>query len=127
MWRAVFWAALLLGMADPALAKDAERGRQVFKETCLACHSLEPDKHKVGPSLSGLWGRKAGSLQDYSYSPALESADVEWAEDTLDAWLTDPEGFIPGNFMGFTGIADDDRRADLIAFLMAASGTADGE
>ena len=122
MWRTVVLAVLLTGVAQPALSQDAERGQQIFNQACTACHSLEPDKNMTGPSLSGLWGRKAGSLPSYDrYSPALQSADVEWAEDTLDLWLTDPEAFIAGNYMGFPGIAEDDMRADLIAFLKQAS------
>lgn len=122
MWRTVLLAVLLLGVAQPALAADAKRGQQMFTQSCVACHSMEPDKNMTGPSLSGLWGRKAGSLQSFTrYSPAIKSADVEWAEDTLDPWLTEPQAFIPGNRMRFPGIADDDMRADLIAFLKEAS------
>ena len=122
MWRTVVLAVLLTGVAEPALAQDAERGQQIFNQACTACHSLEPDKNMTGPSLSGLWGRKAGSLQSYDrYSTALQSADIEWADDTLDLWLTGPEAFIAGNYMGFPGIAEDDMRADLIAFLRDAT------
>jgi cytochrome c len=113
---------LLLGAALPAAAADPERGRKLFGQTCTACHSLEPGKHRTGPSLAGLWGRKAGSLQGFGrYSPALKAADGVWNEATLEAWLTDPEAFIPGNFMGFAGIGEAADRADLIAFLKTAS------
>ena len=113
---------LLSGMAQSATAADPDRGQQVFSQTCIACHSLEPNKSLTGPSLFGLWGRKAGSLQSFMrYSPALKAADVEWTDETLDRWITDPQAFIPGNHMGFDGIAEDELRADLIAFLKNAS------
>lgn len=114
---------LLLGAAQPAAAADPERGREMFGQACAACHSLEPDRNMTGPSLAGLWGRRAGSLQSYMrYSPALKSADVDWSEATLDPWLADPKAFIPGNFMGFPGLDEAGNRDDLIAFLKSASG-----
>ena len=121
MQRAIYLALLLSGTAAPAWA-DAERGQQVFGQACIACHSLEPDKHMTGPSLSALWGRKAGSLASFPrYSPALKAADVEWSEETLDPWLADPQAFIPGNRMTFPGINDADTRADLIEYLSDAT------
>lgn len=113
---------LVLGAAQPAAAADPERGREIFGQACVACHSLEPDRNMTGPSLAGLWGRKAGGLQSFMrYSPALKSADLEWSEETLNPWLADPQAFIPGNFMGFPGIGEDDSRADVIAFLKNAT------
>jgi len=122
MPRTLLFMLLILGAAQPAAAADPERGREIFGQACAACHSLAPDKNMTGPSLAGLWGRKAGSLQSFArYSPALKSADAVWSEATLDPWLADPEAFIPGNFMGFPGIEEDGNRADLIAFLKNAS------
>jgi cytochrome c len=115
-------AFLLSGMVQPATAADPDRGQQIFSQACVACHSLEPDKNMTGPSLSGLWGRTAGSLQSFMrYSPALKAADIEWSGETLDPWLADPQAFIPGNHMVFAGISEDEIRADLIAFLKDAS------
>jgi cytochrome c len=120
-----FLMLLPLGTVEPAAAVDAQKGQQIFRQACVACHSLEPDKNMTGPSLAGVWGRRAGTLQSFTrYSPALQSADVEWSEETLDAWLADPEAFVPGNDMGFPGIAEDEQRADVIAFLKDASNRA---
>jgi cytochrome c len=103
---------------------DLERGAQAFRP-CAACHSLEPGKHRTGPSLAGIWGKKAGTVQDFSrYSSAFKSAQVTWNEDTLDAWLADPAAFIRNNRMTFPGMRDEQARADLIAYLEAA--TAEG-
>jgi len=94
-------------------------GQQVFKK-CQACHSLEPGKNMLGPSLGGIVGRKAGGEPSYAYSPAMKQAGIVWDRATLDAYLADPEKVVPGNKMPFPGLKTDQDRADLIAFLSAA-------
>jgi cytochrome c len=102
-------------------AGDPEAGAQVFR-TCVACHTLEPGAHRTGPSLAGVLGRRAGTAEGFSrYSDALRSADLVWRADTLDGFLADPQGFLPGNRMTFRGIADAQARADLIAHLQATT------
>jgi cytochrome c len=111
--------ALLVVLDTQAFAVDgsAERGQRVFG-ACAACHSLQPDQNMTGPSLAHLWNRKAGSLASFGrYSSAMESANVEWNDKTLDEWIADPQHVIPGNQMTFAGIKDAKQRADLIAFL----------
>lgn len=116
---------ILLGAFASAPAEspgDPERGARAFR-ACAACHSLQADRHMTGPSLAGLWGRRAGTVEGFTrYSKALEAADLVWNEETLDAWLADPAGFLPGNRMIYQGVKDDQARADLIAFLKAATG-----
>ena len=108
-------AAVLQGVATPAnAAGDAVRGQALYQSKCTTCHSI--DYNGVGPAHKNLIGRKAGSLADYTYSPALQSSKVIWSEQTLDKWLTNPEKFIPGQKMGFMVPASKDR-ADLIAYL----------
>jgi cytochrome c len=103
---------------------DAKRGARAFK-VCSACHSLEPGRNLTGPSLANVLGRKAGSLDDFQrYSDALRHSGVTWTEQSLDAWLKDPEKFIPGNDMSFQGIKNDAARRDLIAFLKVAESMA---
>lgn len=110
-----------LSYVSGARAADLGRGREVFR-ACAACHSLEPDRNLTGPSLAGVWGRKAGSLQSFHrYSRALKDSDVVWNATTLDAWLKDPAKFIPGNSMPFPGIRDETARADLIVYLKDSS------
>lgn len=102
-------------------AGDADRGARVFS-SCVACHTLEPERHLTGPSLAALWGRKAGSLETFRrYSDALKGSGLVWDERTLDAWLRAPEKLVAGTSMQFQGLADERPRADLIAFLKAAS------
>src|SRR5690349_23683335 len=96
---------VLLAVSLPtgaAAAGDPNRGQQMFARACAACHSLKPDANMTGPSLSGLWNRKAGHLPSFHrYSPAMKAADVTWGDDTLDAWIADPALMIPGNRMPF--------------------------
>jgi len=126
--RAVGAAAVAVMVATTILAAraaepsgDASGGAALFR-TCAACHSLVPDRNMTGPSLAGIWGRKAGGLKSFDrYSVALKASDVVWGEKTLDAWLKSPSQFIPNNRMTFAGIRDARQRTDLIAFLKEAS------
>jgi nitrite reductase (NO-forming) len=91
-------------------------GRQVFRK-CQACHSMEPGKNILGPSLAGIVGRKAGSDPTYSYSPAMKQANMVWDAATLDKYLADPEKVVPGNKMPFPGLKTGQDRIDVIAYL----------
>ena len=112
---------LCLGASQTHAAGNLAQGQRLFG-TCAACHSLQPDQSMTGPSLAGLWNRKAGSLDSFSrYSPALKSANIVWNDKTLDDWITDPQHLVPGNQMTFAGIKDARQRADLLAFLKQAT------
>ena len=109
----------LAGAASPALAVgDAGRGKEIY-ERCMGCHAI--GREVVGPDHAGLYGRKAGSLPDYDYSPAMRKYGEIWDEATLDRFLTNPRGVVPGTKMGFAGIPDAGERADLIAYLKEAT------
>jgi len=97
---------------------DVDDGRKLFNK-CKVCHMLEPGKNAVGPSLSGIVGRKAGSVEGYKYSPAMASSGLTWDEATLDRYLKDPKGVVPNTKMIFPGLKDDKERHDVIAFLKA--------
>ena len=114
----VMVAVTAIAAVDCAAAKaDPDRGAKAF-QVCAACHSLQPELNMTGPSLAGVWDRKAGTLPGFDrYSPALKDSGVTWDAKTLDAWLTSPAQFIPGNWMTFVGIPEAETRADLIAFL----------
>jgi cytochrome c len=100
---------------------NSTRGQRIFG-ACAACHSLQSDENMTGPSLAGMWNRKAGSVASFSrYSSALKSAHIVWNDKTLDDWITDPQHLIPGNEMTFAGIKDTRQRADLLAFLKEAT------
>jgi cytochrome c len=113
--------AALLTLAFCAVPAFSEgnpgRGQRVFA-ACSACHSLQADQNMTGPSLAGLWGRKAGSLSSFDrYSPALKSSNIVWNDKTLDEWIEDPHHLVPDNQMTFAGIKDARQRADVLAFL----------
>lgn len=111
----VFAAALAAGPVHAA--GDPDEGKKVFRR-CMACHSLKPGQHRVGPSLAGVFGREAASAEGFGrYSDAMKNADVVWNEDNLDKYLADPKGFIPGNKMVFPGLKDAEDRADVIAYI----------
>jgi nitrite reductase (NO-forming) len=88
------------------------------------CHSLEPGKNLLGPSLAGIVGRKVGAEPGYSYSPAMKQADIVWDAKMLDSYLADPQKMVPGNKMPFPGLKTEHDRADVIAFLAAPPGGA---
>ncbi len=99
---------------------DATRGEARFRE-CAACHKLDAGASEVGPSLHGLFSRKAGELADFRYSPAMKRSGVTWTAETLDKYITDPQAFIPANRMPYAGISSAADRADLIAYLQKAT------
>jgi cytochrome c oxidase assembly protein subunit 11 len=115
------------GAADLARFDNAKpsaaAGHEVFETVCSACHSLHANK--VGPSLDGVVGRQAGSVPGYPYSQALANAHFVWNATTLDKWLTDPRGFVPGATMPLS-IPDAVRRRDIIAYLESLKGNGGG-
>jgi cytochrome c len=117
-------AALLVAgteaLVRAAAAADPEKGKALF-EQCAACHGVGDETDTDGPTLKGVIGRKAGSLEDYRYSAAMKRSEIVWTPATLDAYLTNPQGYIPGNRMAFAGITDAAERADLIAYLEQAT------
>ena len=109
------------GMGGAPPGGDPVAGRLVFRK-CQACHSLDPGKDILGPSLARIVGRKSGSEPNYSYSPAMKAANLVWDGKTLDSYLADPQRIVPDNKMPFPGLKTDQDRADVIAFLAAPTG-----
>ncbi len=111
---------ILFAAASAKAGVDPDKGKAVF-EQCAACHSLGEAGDDDGPTLKGVFGRKAGSLEDYRYSAAMKRSAVTWDAMTLDQYVTDPQAFIPGNRMAFAGMTDKAERDDLIAYLAIAT------
>jgi nitrite reductase (NO-forming) len=107
--------------AAPQTGGEAAAGRLVFRK-CQACHSMEPGKALLGPSLAGIIGRKAGAEANYNYSPAMKQANIGWDAKTLGAYLADPQKVVPGNKMPFPGLKTEQDRADVIAFFAGTGG-----
>jgi cytochrome c len=107
---------LLVIAAGPAMAADVEAGKTAFKK-CALCHTTEAGKNKIGPSLFGIVGRKPATVENFNYSEAMKKFDHAWDEGTLDEYLADPRGTVPGTKMIFPGIKDKTERDDVIAYL----------
>lgn len=105
----------LLALVPAARADDP--GEHVFKTYCAVCHTVEPGKNKIGPSLAGVVGRKAGTAPGYSYSDANKKSGITWTEAELDKYLTDPKAVVPGTKMIFAGLKNPDQRKAVIAYL----------
>jgi cytochrome c2 len=118
--RACWPIVALLVMTGAAHADgDPARGEQRFVD-CAACHAPQPGIANVGPSLAGVFGRKAGALADFRYSPALKRSGITWTPETLDTFLADPQKAVPNNRMPYAGMPAAADRADLIAYLLKA-------
>ena len=111
-------AALFVVAGTPALAQgDPAAGERVFAQ-CRACHQVgETAKNTVGPVLNGLFGRKAGTVEGYSYSPANKNSGIVWDEAVFREYIRDPRAKMPGTKMVYAGLKDDKRIDDLIAYL----------
>lgn len=107
-------------VATTAVEGDVVHGRQVFKK-CQACHSMQPGKNLLGPSLAGIVGTKAGEVANYSFSTAMKQSGITWTPEKLDAYLADPQKVVPGNKMPFPGLKTDSDRTDVIAFLASSA------
>lgn len=122
MMKQLFGATLFATVAFGSLAAqaaDADSGKNVFKQ-CIACHTIEAGKNKIGPSLFGIVDRPAASIEGFKYSkPMSEKAagGLVWNTENLDIYLKQPKAFVPGGTMAFAGVKDDAKRADLLAYL----------
>ena len=116
---AAVFAALALS-AGNASAADAAKGKKVYNK-CKACHALKAGKNKVGPTLHGVFGRKAATVPGFKYSKAMKASGVTWDEETLRAYLKKPRKFIKGTRMAFAGIKKKKQMDNLIAYLKEAS------
>ena len=122
MRKSTLATALLAGMvvlaANPALAEgDPTKGERIFKK-CAVCHVLEGNKKKIGPSLAGLFGREAGTVDGFKYSKAMKNSDIVWTAQVLDEFLVNPRKYVRGTKMAFVGLNKAQDREDVIAYLL---------
>jgi cytochrome c len=114
-------AAFALTSASAMASGNAADGEKMFKKVCFSCHSEKAGVKKTGPSLFGIVGRKAGTVEGFKYTDANKNSGKTWDAATLDTYLKNPKAFIPGTSMVLAtpggGIAADADRANLVAFL----------
>ena len=113
----VLLAAFILLSTGTVKAQDAAAGEKVFAQ-CRACHQVgETAKNAVGPVLNGLFGRKSGTVEGYTYSPANKNSGITWDEAIFRDYIKDPRAKIPGTKMIYAGLKDEQRITDLVAYL----------
>ena len=117
MLRVLMAAATLCVAAAPAMAADPAAGEKAFA-VCKACHKVgDGAKNGVGPTLNGVVGRAAGSVEGFKYSDAMTGSGITWDEGNLAEYIKNPKAKVPGNKMAFPGVKDDAKIADIIAYL----------
>ncbi|MCI4645991.1 MAG: c-type cytochrome [Hyphomonadaceae bacterium] len=107
--------------AYSALTPDADAGRRVFTK-CMSCHVIAEGQNRVGPSLYGIVGREAGTVEGFGYSDVNANSGVVWTEPALFVYLENPQAFLPRTTMAFPGLPRPQERADLIAYIKRESG-----
>ena len=121
--RKIFMLTSILVVAafTPAVAGDVDAGEKVFKK-CKACHVVDQEKNKVGPHLVNLFGRAAGSVEDYGkYSNALKDSGIVWNDETLNGFLEKPKVYVKGTKMAFGDLNKEEDRLNVIAYLKSFS------
>ena len=120
--KVVGFTALLAAFASPAMADgDAAAGEKVFNK-CKACHTLEEGKNKVGPSLHGVMGRAAGTLEGFKFSSAMSESGLTWDDETMAKFLAKPKDLVAKTKMSFAGLKKEDDIENVIAYLKANGG-----
>lgn len=104
------------GTTLASMTPDAAHGEQVFLQ-CKSCHVLEPGVNRIGPTLAGIVGRAAGTVEGYNYSDANKNSGITWTKEKLYQYLEKPQRVVPGTKMSFAGLSKGQDRADVIAYL----------
>ena len=113
-------SAVLMAAGSVPFQADPARGEKQFEE-CASCHSIAAGENGVGPTLSGIFSRKAASREDFRYSAAMRNSGITWTSETLDEFIADPQKMVPGNRMAYSGLPTAADRADLISYLQNAT------
>ena len=117
MRRSVIAGLLLAGSTTAALAADPAAGEKIFKTQCGICHAVVAGENRIGPTLFGVVGRRAGSVPGFNYTADHKKLDITWDAALLDKYLTNPRAMVPDTSMIYAGLKNDAERADLVAYL----------
>jgi len=110
------FVAASLSIAQPSRAQDASAGERLFRQRCASCHTVQPGQNRIGPHLSGIVGRKPGSVEGVRYSKGLSTLEPNWDAANLDAYLANPRGVAPGTTMSVS-VPNAADRGSIIAYL----------
>jgi cytochrome c len=121
--------AIFAALALSGLANAANEGQIAFNNHCRTCHSTKQGDNRLGPSLYGVVGRKAGTASGYpNYSQALAQSGIVWDPETLDKFIANPEAVIPNNNMKpYSGLTDPAVRKQIIEYLQSAGKAGSGK
>jgi cytochrome c len=117
---AILFSGITVLAIAPASAQQEmdEEGKVAFNNSCRTCHSFKPDDNRLGPTLHGIIGRKAGSIEGYQFSSAMKSSGITWDEGNLDKFIENPDNVVHGNAMKpYGGISDASERAKIVSYL----------
>lgn len=118
--RGILFSGISVLAIVPAFAEqemDSE-GKTAFNNSCRTCHSFKEGDNRLGPSLHGVVGRKAGSVEGFAFSPAMKGSNITWDEATLDKFIANPDNVVNGHAMKpFGGIADASERSKIVDYL----------
>ena len=125
--KIAFAAVASMALTVPAFADgDVAAGRTAYNQ-CRPCHQVGPDaQNSVGPTLNGIYGRKAGEVPNYNYSDANKNSGITWDEANLKEYLKNPRAKVPGTKMIFPGITREAQLENVIAFLKQLKANGDG-
>jgi cytochrome c len=116
----VFSALSLLASLAPVAAapEESDEGQVAYNNACRTCHSFKPGDNRLGPSLHGVVGRKAGTLEGFAFSPAMKGSGITWDEAALDKFISNPNQVVSGNkIQPFGGVADASERTKIVNYL----------
>jgi cytochrome c len=108
---------LLAGSATASLAADPAAGQEIFTAQCSICHSVVAGQNRIGPTLFGVVGQKAGSVPGFQYTADHKKLGITWDAANLDKYLANPRAMVPDTSMIYPGLKNAAKRADLVAYL----------